>query len=289
MRGNKQNSPLHHRQVGVKGISIHVVEGGSVEKPAVLFLHGWPESWAAFESIMLSLADTYRVVAIDLPGVGESKGLPTSNDKKTLAGYVHELIETLGLEKVTLVGHDAGGQIVYAYLHRYPEALRQAVIMNVVVPGVEPWSEVVRNPYIWHFAFHSIPGLPEKLVEGKQADYFAFFYNVMTADPDAVSVPKRKRYTEAYTRPEALHTGFEWYRAFAQDEQDNLSVKGQTVQTPVLYLRGEQEGGDLETYLKGFRESGLQNIQGQLVPGIGHWLDENPEGVLAVLEAYLAV
>lgn len=278
---------LRHRQVDVEGISIHAVEGGWGANPTVLFLHGWPESWVAFESIMLSLADTHHVMAIDLPGIGESKGTPTANDKKTLAGYVHGLIETLGLKEVTLVGHDAGGQIVYAYLHRYPEALRQAVIMNVAVPGVEPWSEIVRNPYIWHFAFHSIPGLPEKLVEGKQADYFAFFYSVMTADPDAVSASQRRRYTEAYTRPEALHTGFEWYRAFAQDEQDNLSVEGQIVQTPVLYLRGEQEGGDMETYLKGFRESGLQNIEGQIVPGIGHWLDENPNGVLTVLETYL--
>jgi pimeloyl-ACP methyl ester carboxylesterase len=41
----------------------------------------------------------------------------------------------LELQNVTLVGHDVGGMVVYAYLHTYPDELRRAVIMNVAVPG----------------------------------------------------------------------------------------------------------------------------------------------------------
>ncbi len=62
-------SPLQHRQIQVQGASIHVVEGGAREKPAVLFLHGWPESWARWEQIMIPLSAEAHVVAIDLPGV----------------------------------------------------------------------------------------------------------------------------------------------------------------------------------------------------------------------------
>lgn len=285
MPENHQPALLQHRSIEVAGVSIHVVEGGSRDHPTVFFLHGWPESWAVFEYTMLNLAATRHVVAIDLPGVGESRGVPVANDKKTLAGYVHGVTESLGVEDVTLVGHDVGGQIVYAYLRRYPETLRRAVIMNVAVPGVEPWSTVVRNPYIWHFAFHALPELPERLVAGKEADYFAFFYSAVTAGAEAVSQAQQQRYTAAYTRLEALRTGFEWYRAFAQDEQDNLDAKGQRVYTPVLYLRGEAEGGELEAYLEGFRDSGLQHVEGQLIPGMGHWLDEQPDRVLAALRA----
>jgi hypothetical protein len=61
----------------------------------------------------------------------------------------------------------------------------------------------------------------------------------------------RTTYARAYSRPEALHTGFEWYRAFAQDEKDNISVKDESVYTPVLYMRGDRELGNLEDYLKG--------------------------------------
>jgi pimeloyl-ACP methyl ester carboxylesterase len=134
--------------------------------------------------------EEHLVVAMDLPGISTNRR-----------------------RDVTLVGHDVGGQIVYAYLHAYPDDLRAAVIMNVAVPGVEPWSEVIRNPYIWHFGFHAVPNLPELLVQGHQAEYFGYFYDTIAARPGAVHPRARQIYVEAYARPEALRTGFEWYRA----------------------------------------------------------------------------
>ena len=177
--------------------------------------------------------------------------------------------------------------IVYAYLHAYPETLQRAVIMNVVIPGLEPWSDVVRNPHIWHFAFHAIPTLPETLVTGRLAAYFAYFYDQL-AGPVGVSRAVRDTYAQAYARPEALHTGFEWYRAFAQDEQANRGSTSDPVQTPVLYVPGEHEVGDLERYLNGLRSGGLRNVQGHVVPGSGHFLaDEQPEALLALLRGLM--
>jgi pimeloyl-ACP methyl ester carboxylesterase len=69
---NADQSRLHHQQIEVEGSSIHVIEAGACDQPAVLFLHGWPESWAMFKQIMLSLSTEAHVVAIDLPGVGAS-------------------------------------------------------------------------------------------------------------------------------------------------------------------------------------------------------------------------
>jgi len=257
------------------------------EQPAVLFLHGWPESWATFEQIMRPLGQQAHVVAIDLPGVGASEVPPSANDKRTLAKYVHGLITRLELQNVTLVGHDAGGMIVYAYLHAYPETLQRAVIMNVVIPGIDPWSEVVANPYIWHFAFHSIAKLPETLVTGRQAAYFDYFYDQLSG-PAGVGKAARETAVQAYARAEALHTGFEWYRAFPQDEQDNLKDKGTPVRTPVLYMRGECERGDIDRYLSGLRSGGLHNLQGRIIPNSGHFMsEEQPEALLDALRAFL--
>src|ERR1700704_1431189 len=113
-------SSLSHRQVEVEGISIHVVEGGDASRAAILFLHGWPENWTTFQHVMIPLTDQAHVVAIDLPGIGDSKTPLLSNNKRTLAKYVRGLIKKVGLVNVTLVGHDMGGMIVYAYLHAYP-------------------------------------------------------------------------------------------------------------------------------------------------------------------------
>jgi pimeloyl-ACP methyl ester carboxylesterase len=281
-------SELRHRQVDVEGLSIHAVEGGSSENPVVLFLHGWPEDVSAFAHVMLPLSKDAHVVAIDLPGIGGSVTPPPANDKRTLARIVRSVIHTLDLTNVTLVGHDVGGQIVYAYLHAYPAELKRAVMLNIVIPGIDPWNEVIRNPFIWHFAFHAIPNLPETLVAGHEAEYFAFFYAAISARPDAVSKEARAAYLQAYSRPEALHTGFEWYRAFPQDERDNLADKGSPIATPLLYLRGEVEGGSLEAYVKGLREAGMGNVQGSVIPKSGHYaLDEQSEGVEAILREFM--
>lgn len=85
----------------------------------------------------------------------------------------------MNLHDVTLVGCDVGGQVTYAFLKSFPNRISRAVIMNVVIPGIEPWDAVKRNPYIWHFAFHSIPELPEKLIAGNEISYFSYFYDVM--------------------------------------------------------------------------------------------------------------
>jgi pimeloyl-ACP methyl ester carboxylesterase len=282
---------MDHRQIVVDGLDIHVAEAGAAERPPILFLHGWPESWMAFARIMESLSREWRVVAIDLPGIGQSASPAPSNDKRTLAKYVRGVILALNLRNVTLVGHDIGGQIVYAYLHAYANDVRQAVIMSVAVPGVEPWPQVVRNPLIWHFAFHAIPDLPERLVQGHQADYFAYFYDAISARPRAVDARAREAYAAAYSRPEALRTGFEWYRAFKRDEQDNRRVQHETVRTPVLYLRGAAEQGlELERYVEGLRAGGLTAVEGQTIPDSGHFgPDEQPEAVVGLLRAFLTL
>jgi pimeloyl-ACP methyl ester carboxylesterase len=116
---------------------------------------------------MALAAPAARAIAINLPGVGESES-STNGSKRQLAARVHDMVSALGLTGLTLVGHDVGGMIAYSYLRQYAEAA-QVVIMDTVIPGIDPWQEVLTNPYIWHFALHSIPALPETLVQGRQA------------------------------------------------------------------------------------------------------------------------
>lgn len=279
--------PLRHGEIAVDGLPLHLVEGGPADAPAVVFLHGWPENWQLFESVMGGLAHEARVVAIDLPGVGCSLAPPPAANKRSLARMVLKLIARQGLRQVTLVGHDVGGMITYAALHEARGALARAVIMNVAVPGLPPWEDVVRHPQIWHFAFHAIPDLPEALVTGRQAPYFAFFYNRLSG-PAGLDAGLRTAFTQAYGRPEALRAGFDWYRAFADDARDNAAARAHRVDTPVLYLRGDREGGDLARYLGGLREGGLHDVRGALVADSGHFsAAEQPRRVIELLRGFI--
>src|SRR5919198_2507897 len=124
---------LQHQQITISGLPLHVVQAGDPARAGILFLHGWPESWAAFERIMDSMQSEYRVATLDLPGIGESTAPAPSSTKRSLAGYVREVIRALDLRDVTLVGHDVGGVITYAFLCGFPGDFSRGVVMNVAV------------------------------------------------------------------------------------------------------------------------------------------------------------
>jgi pimeloyl-ACP methyl ester carboxylesterase len=272
------------------GVSIHAAELGAPGQPAVLFLHGWPQDWSAFERVMLEFGNARHLVSIDLPGVGGSEGRIASGDKRLIARCVKRVIDAMALREVTLVGHDVGGQIVFAFLHEFPDEVSRAVMMNIAVPGVEPWSQVVGNPRIWHFGFHNVPALPELLVRGHTERYFDFFFDALSARREGVSAAARAAYARAYARPDALRTGFDWYRAFEQDEKHNQQMRGHAVRTPVLYLRGQREGGVMDDYLRGFRAAGLQDVRGALIADSGHYApDEQPTAVADAIRRFATV
>jgi pimeloyl-ACP methyl ester carboxylesterase len=278
---------LVHQHVTIRDSSLHIVEAGRQFPESIVLLHGWPEDWLEWSSIMNLACRTFRVIALDLPGVGESSAAIPNGEKAAIAEIVHEVIRTLGLNTYTVVGHDAGAMIAYAYLRRYSAELKAAVLISSVIPGVEPWPKVMANPYVWHFRFHSIPNLPETLVMGNQRAYFDYFFNILTKDAGKINESTRDHYVAAYRSNKALQTGFEWYRTFPRDAEINSKdiIK---INTPLLYLRGEFEGGDITEYVNGFQKAGIASVTSARIPGSGHFLpEENPEAVWANIEQFI--
>ena len=266
------SAEFRHADVPLADGSLHVVEAGDPAGSAVLFLHGWPESWQTWQPVMTLAATDARAVAIDLPGVGGSTATASDGRKSAIAARISELIDVLGLRDVTLVGHDVGGMVAFAAL-REQSGLARVVIMDTVVPGLGPWEEVLANPHIWHFALHSVPGLPETLVRGREAQYFDYFYDALSKDPSKLTAASRAAHVAAYRVDGALSTGFDWYRAFGQDAEENTAGAA-PVAAPLLYLRGGAEGGDLDAYAAGFRAAGVGDVRTALVAGAGHFAQE---------------
>lgn len=281
---------MKHSQIPVRGGSVHVAETGATHETSVLFLHGWPQDWSAWTSVLEMAGEHVHALAVDLPGIGQSIVADPPAASRDIADVLHQVVTELGLGKLALVGHDIGGQVAYAYLRRYSAELEAAVVMDVVIPGISPWEDVIRNPAIWHFAFHAVPRLPELLVGGRQRAYFDFFYDALAKYPDRISSQARARYAEAYARPEALSAGFGWYRAFPRDAAHN-SATGEAhaeLGTPLLYVRGEHEPGDINSYVEGFRTAGLRKVRGATIADCGHFApDEQPAEVYRHLFEFL--
>jgi pimeloyl-ACP methyl ester carboxylesterase len=95
--------------------------------------------------------------------VGGSAATPGGYDAATMAEDVYQLAGRLKLERVYVVGHDLGGTVAYAFARMYPQATRGVTILDVPLPGLDPWDEVTRDPDLWHvgFAHYVVEEQPE--------------------------------------------------------------------------------------------------------------------------------
>jgi pimeloyl-ACP methyl ester carboxylesterase len=279
---------IKHSHLKVPGGTVHVVENGREQDAPILFIHGWPQDWSSWTRILELAGQGHRAIAVDLPGIGESEAERAPERTWDIAQWLHAVVDALDLKRVLVVGHDIGGMAAFSYLSRYSGELAGAVIMDVVIPGLPPWEEVRRNPSIWHWSFHAVPDLPETLVRGKEHDYFDFFYDAISAHPERITGDARNRYVRAYSNPAALGTGFNWFRAFAQNAKDNREMAAEipTIATPVLLIRGSKEG-PIEAYVNGLRSAGYVAVESAVIPDCGHFApEEQPELVWHHIEQF---
>ena len=267
--------------VMASGITLHYVRGGT--GPAVILLHAFPEDWYEYHKVMPGLAKKFTVVAVDLPGIGGSTAKPRGYAAADIADDIHQLQEQLHLEHVYVVGHDIGGMVAYAFVRRYPESARGAMILDVPLPGLAPWKEIVAKPFAWHIHFQQVPDLPEELVAGRQAFYFRYFL-----DPQYFSDADVARYAESYAAPEHLHAAFEVYRGFAADEKFNAEQHGRFDVPLVLAVGGKSAFfKGLPTMAEALRAHGCTNVTTAVIEGSSHYVaDEQPAIVEEFIERY---
>jgi alpha-beta hydrolase superfamily lysophospholipase len=161
------NMTFSHNTASVNGIKLHYVIGG--HGPPVILLHGWPETWYAWHTVMPALAKNYTVIAPDLRGLGDSSKPTTGYDGKTVAEDIHQLVTKLGYRAIFLVGHDIGTQVAYSYAAAHPTEVKKLAVMELTIPGFAPPG---RLP-IWWGIFHQVPDVPEVLVQGKEMMYLS--------------------------------------------------------------------------------------------------------------------
>jgi pimeloyl-ACP methyl ester carboxylesterase len=266
---------------------IAATRAGATDRPALVLLHGWPHSRALYDDVVEELGDAFLVLAMDLPDVGDSRGPPPSAEKSALADILLTAAENAGARDITIAGLDIGGMIAFAAARDHGERISRAIVMNTVIPGLEPWEALLADPHVWHFAFHAIADLPETLVRGCERVYFDFFHDALAGDPAKIPDALRETFAQAYSRPEALKAGFDWYRAMARDAERNASPKA--ISTPMLYVRGDADGRSIGSYRDGLKAAGVVNLDTRVVAGAGELLPiEAPAAFVEIIRDFAA-
>ncbi len=279
------NASFRHCFRTFQGVQMHYVIGGprNGEQPLVL-LHGWPQSWFEWKNLLPALAAKRTVIALDLPGLGDSTGSPPSFDKATLAQFVHGLVsETLGFTNIDIASHDLGSGVGFAYAAKYPSEVNRLAVMDFPLPGPGcPESQIRQLSY--HFSLFNEPRVPELLITDEKVQPFLDeFFPHVSPKIEPIPLQERKEYARTYRRDTVRHNGFELYRTLARDELDNRLVAAKPLTLPILLLT-QQFAFQFEAACYQPVASAVSGIQ---IDGAGHWLNEEaPEVVLSQFSAF---
>jgi pimeloyl-ACP methyl ester carboxylesterase len=274
------------------GIRIHYVVGG--HGPALVLLHGWPETWRAWTGIMPQLAQNHTVIAVDLRGLGDSQAAPNdapgTYTKLTLATDVHAVAQQLGFQHIDLAGHDVGGGVALAYAAEYRDQVDKLAVLEA--PPTTAYLNFVQteSDYLWWDALLNGPqgDLAEQLVAGREKVFYSTVYQGPAGGKGGTVSPEAaKQYIEAYSRPGSTHAGFEYFRQQDAGEravQDLINKTGKLT-IPVLGVGGQysmnaEVGTDMGTLV-------AANVTTDVVPNANHWvMEEQPQYITDLLSGF---
>ena len=277
----------------VNDIRLHYVEGGN-GKPLVC-LPGWPQTWYSYHPVAMELAKTYRVIIIDIRGMGTSEKPEAGFDKKTMATDILELIKQLGLTKVHIMGHDIGGMVAMSFAFNFPEFTEKLIVADgshpsegmmkaPLMPAAGTFNEKMdaNMPYAWWMGFNQVKGLPEKILEGRFHYLLDWLFNYVMIDDNKMTSFEREVYASVYNEPESIRASNGWYQAFSQDIEDVKTYR--QLAMPVLGI------GSYISY--NFMKMGLPYVAKDVnLTGIldsGHYLyEEQPQQVIDAVVNFL--
>jgi pimeloyl-ACP methyl ester carboxylesterase len=268
---NIEKTDYTHNKTLVNGVLIHYVIGGKGD-PIVL-LHGWPETWYEWRNIIPELiSNNYTAIAPDLRGLGDSEKPQTGYDTKTVAEDVYQLVKQLGFNKIYIVAHDLGGPVAYSFAAAHPENVHKMIILDTLLPGfgLEEAGNFSPNG-LWHFSFHAVRDLPEKLIDGKEDVYLNWFYDYGSYNQSAITSEDREEYIKQYSKPGAMRAGFEYYRAIFEDAEQTKVYGKEKLKIPILTIGGDEAIGNFTTST--FQKV-ANNVTGITLPNTGHFIPE---------------
>ncbi|WNG84983.1 alpha/beta hydrolase [Mycobacterium sp. ITM-2016-00316] len=187
-------------EIGEDGVEINVAVGG--HGPAVVLLHGFPQTHYMWRRVAEDLADEFTVIVPDLRGYGDS-GKPAeagadTYSKRTMARDVTKVAAALGHHRFGVVGHDRGALVAVRAGLDQPETVQFLGILDVL-PTLDTWDVLhgVNAKVAWHLYLMAQPvGLPEKMITAVAEEFFASFLDAWDTDGATFSPEVRRHYID---------------------------------------------------------------------------------------------
>ena len=286
----------HH--IGVGGIGIQLRTGGRADAPALLLMHGFPQSHVMWRRVALQLADRFRLVLPDLRGYGDSAkppGLPDHSNysKRTMAADMAALMHELGHKRYFVCGHDRGARVAHRLALDHAQAVRKLCVIDIA-PTLDMYDATdMRFATAYYHWFHLIQPspVPERMIGGDARFYLRTKLGGWgSRGTGFMEDAALAEYERCFCNPEAIHAACEDYRASAgiDLEHDRESrAAGQKIACDTLVLWGER--GVVRALfdpLTLWQAQCAGIVSGHTLPA-GHYIPEElPDDTAAALAAF---
>ena len=283
----------------INGVKIHYVTAGQ-GKP-IIFIHGFPEFWLAWENQIQELSKDHRVIAIDM------RGFNLSSKPKGQAHYripvliedLKQIAEKLDLADATWVAHDWGGIVAWGFAIQHPQMMKRLIILNSPHPAILA-RELRENPA------QREAGQYVNFFRAAWAKYFLRAFNFKILDNEILkpllelnflSLNSYKQYLRAWAQDGALEAALNYYRAadFANPTHGigpnptDISAAGGAyrVRVPTMVIWGEQDKHILLGNLVGL-SAFVDDLRLERVPDATHWIArEKPQLVNSLIRDFI--
>lgn len=269
----------------VDGVRIKAMQGGN--GPALLLLHGHPQTHAIWHKVVPTLAKHFTIVAADLRGYGDSdkpQGLPDHSNysKRRLAQDQVGLMRALGYESFAVLGHDRGGRVAVRMALDHPKVVTKLITLDVA-PTLAMYEktsfEFARAYWHWFFLVRPAP-FPETLIRADADLYLKQTIGARSAGLKPFTPAAYAEYLRCLQQPDTAHGICEDYRASVtidlEHDRESLA-KGQKIACDFLALWGAE--GVIEKCFDPIAEwkHFSDNVSGHSLP-CGHYIpEEAPE------------
>lgn len=287
---------LESKFIETDGVRLHYVEGGNSGTP-IIFIHGFGSTWKMWEPVMEKFKATHKVIAIDLPGLGQSS--PIKNEDYSAQNVSTILLSAIkkiaGDESIYFVTHDLGNSASYPLVANNQGYIKKVVFMDSPIPDKSMFEYAGYTPsgpgLGWHFGYFSFGDIAEKQIASDPSLFFSYFIKTYAGKKDIFTPQLLSELIEPYSTREKLHAAFGYYKSHAKSiaQNEQLLAEGKKLSIPSMALTGEKGVNDV--LVKEMRSRFVQdpqNFKGVILPDTGHWMvEENPTAVSDELSQFL--
>ena len=266
--------------------------------PALLMLHGNPQTHAMWHKIAPKLVKEYTVICPDIPGYGKSfkPKITESHEpysKVNMASDLINFMELLGFDKFYILAHDRGARIAHRLALNYSKNVIKMILLDII-PTIEHFErtnmEFAMGYYHWFWLAQRSP-VPESVINKAPEEWFFAHTSREKKDKDFFHPMALSDYLECIKNPETINAICEDYRAAAtidmiddkKSRDDNIKIN-----VPLLILWGNK--GKLEQWyqtLSIWKKYCSKEVKGNAINS-GHYLaEENPDEVIESIKNFL--